>query len=267
MGFKKRTAKANTNLNLTSMIDITSFILMALAILSITMKKEASLDNILRLPGILYATKQDTTQLSIYILPAKILSGGLIDPDSTGLVAFTDKSKAPDSCPKCQARFRNTGVYVPNSLLDQSMKPLAAMEADVPKSKEEQAKEEAALKQMRPPVYYCANCKNEISPYLKLDEIATVLREKKKKVVKELVDGENLRADNNGLPHLSPEAVKKIGDDLPLMIKADERAFYGRILQVVNMAKDTACNIKKFAFVSLAEASLDAQKKKEKSEK
>ena len=60
---------------------------------------------------------------------------------------------------------------------------------------------------------------------------------------------------------MSKEDEKRIADDLPLMIKADENAFYGRILEVVNMAKDTSCDIKKFTFVTLAEASLEAKKK------
>jgi hypothetical protein len=90
------------DLNLVPMIDITSFILLALAILAMSMKKEASLDNILNLPPILYSSKQDTTELQIYILPAKVLEGGIIHPDSTGLVAFTGKGKPSEM------RRRNT---------------------------------------------------------------------------------------------------------------------------------------------------------------
>lgn len=259
MAYGKRSKiPAEINLNLTSMIDITSFILLALAILSMAIKKEASLDNILKLPPILYANKQDSTQLQIYILPARILADGFIDPDSTGLVAFTGKGKAPYFCERCSLQFRQpaTSEYIPNSLLDMSKKPLAALQKG-----EITEEDQAKLSNMRPEAYYCSRCGFEISPYLKLDEIPLALRKKKQEVVNEIVLTENASREKNGRELLKEEDIKKIKDGIPLMIKADEKAFYGRILQVVNMAKDTMCDIKKFAFVSLAEASLEAQKK------
>jgi biopolymer transport protein ExbD len=58
---------------------------------------------------------------------------------------------------------------------------------------------------------------------------------------------------------LTQDEIDAMEKEIPLMIKADDKAFYGRILQVVNMAKDTAADIRKFAFISLPEASLDVQ--------
>lgn len=260
MAFKKSKLKAESNLNLTSMIDVTSFILLALAILNISMKKEASLDNLLKLPPVLNSTKQEKSQLQIYIMPAAILPGGYINPDSTGLVAFVGKGKAPDKCPKCGFVLRTEkGDYIANTLMDKSKKPIATMEAPV--SEEEDAKIINEL----PPAYWCSKCNFEISPYLKLDQIPQALHDKKKEVVDIEVTARNYsRAQKEMLPLTEKEIKDSIADDIPLMIKADNQAFYGRILQVVNMAKDTLCDIKKFAFVTLASASKEAQKKEDK---
>jgi hypothetical protein len=258
MAFKKK-LPTEVNINLVSMIDVTSFILLSLAILNMSMKKEASLDNVLKLPPVLYASKQNMTQLQIFVLPAAIQSGGYVNPDSTGLVAFFGKSTVPLECPNCHLPFRNAKKeYIPNSLLDQNGRPMAEM------AKLDEEKDEAAQKkksQDRPPAYSCSRCRYEISPYLKLDEIPKALQARKKEVVDEMVKSENFARQQKKEPPMSEAEAKKMGEDIPLMIKADNLAFYGRILQVVNMSMDTSCDIKKFAFVSDASASLEAQKK------
>jgi biopolymer transport protein ExbD len=260
---KRKKLPDSINLNLIPMIDITSFILIALAILVMSMKKEASLDNLLKLPPVLHSAKQDTTQLQIYILPAKILRGGGIDKDSTGLVAFSGKGKAPNACPNCNLTFRDDKLnYIPNTLLDEGLNPVASMT--------KAGSEEEALAKMsneRPPAYYCSRCKYEISPYLKLREIPLVLKKKKMEICSLLVTAENGARQRMGGTPLKPEEVKQVEDNIPLMIKADDYAFFGRILQVINMVKDTSVNIKKFAFVTLASASLAAKKSDEKDTK
>ncbi len=263
MGFKKTKLKAESNINLTSMIDVTSFILLALAILNISMKKEASLDNLLKLPPVYNASKQDKSQLQIYIMPASILPGGYINPDSTGLVAFVGKGKAPDKCPQCGLQLRNEkGEYLAHSLLDRFKKPIPSMEPS--SSAEDQDK---VLNEL-PPAYWCSKCNFEISPYLKLEQIPQALHDKKKEVVDIEVKARNYSRLKNNLQPLTEKEIKdSIADDIPLMIKADNQAFYGRILQVVNMAKDTLCDIKKFAFVTLASASKEAQKKPDEKKK
>jgi len=263
MALGKPKSKIMLDLNVVPMIDITSFILLSLAILNMSMKKEASLDNILKLPPILHASKQSSTQLQIYVLPAVIMQGGIVNADSTGLVAFMGKSQVPLECPNCKLSFRNEkNEYIPGSLLDQGGKPIATMQK-MEKPGEQQADIDKKLAQEKPPAYKCSRCGAEISPYLKLDEIPAALKKKKKEVVDATVSTENYSRQQKGEPPLSKEDIKKIEDEIPLMIKADDLSFYGRILQVVNMAMDTSCNIKKFAFVTLASASLEAQKKKE----
>ena len=262
MAFKKKKSNHEINLNLTSMIDITSFILLALAILTMTMKKEASLDNIVKLPPVYNTSKQDKAQLQIYILPARILKGGYIDPDSTGLVAFTGKGTIPIKCPSCSLSFRadETHEYLGSSLLSLNGVAVASLEA-------EKAKEAAVKGEMRPPAYLCSRCRYEISPYLKLDEIPTVIGQKKKEVLDEMVQTDNFSRERAGKSPLSEAEIKKMEDDIPLMIKADEKAFYGRILQVVNMAKDTTADIRKFAFITLSNASKDVMESIDKLEK
>ncbi len=261
MALGKSKSKIMLDLNVVPMIDITSFILLSLAILNMSMKKEASLDNILKLPPVLHASKQNSTQLQIYVLPAVILPGGYVNPDSTGLVAFMGKSQVPLECPNCKLPFRDAkNEYIPNSMLDQGGKPIATMQKMEKNEKQEDIDKKLAME--RPPAYKCSRCGVEISPYLKLDEIPAALKMKKKEVVDQTVNTENYSRQQKGEPPLSAADIKKIEDEVPLMIKADDLAFYGRILQVVNMAMDTSCNIKKFAFVTLPDASLEAQKKK-----
>lgn len=196
--------------------------------------------------------------LQIYILPAVIRGGGYIDPDSSGLVAFAAKGGVPEKCPKCGLVFRKEGEYIPATLLDVAGKPLSVIQKNYTSEQEQQA-----LKNELPPTYLCSRCRQEISPYLRLDEVPIVLKAKKKEVLDQLVITENYSRQNHQLPLLTKDEIQKIEDDIPLLIKADDKAFYGRILQVVDMAQDPSCNIKKFIFVTLAEASLEAQKKKD----
>ncbi|OGJ89486.1 MAG: hypothetical protein A2487_06260 [Candidatus Raymondbacteria bacterium RifOxyC12_full_50_8] len=257
MKFKGRAQQKADNVNLTPMINISALILMALAIISLSMKKEASLDQILQLPPVLYSAKQDTTNLEIYILPAKVGAGGNVVGDSTGLVAFSGKGSVPRQCPNCALPFRSDqGDYVPNSLTDMSGKPLPDLKIEID---EEKAKTTKIA--VRPPAYSCSRCKTEISPYLRLDQIPEALKKRKKEIVDEMVLGENYSRDRLKKPRLTAEDEKKISDNIPLMIKADNKAFYGRILEVVYMAKDTSCAISKFVFVTRSDASIDVVKK------
>jgi hypothetical protein len=113
----------------------------------------------------------------------------------------------------------------------------------------------------RPPAFLCSNCGEEISPYLKLDQIPQALKVKKEEVLEEMIRSENADRARNGQPPMTPEEEKQLEDKVPLMIKADQKAFYGRILQVVAMARDTASDIKNFAFVSDPTASEEVLKK------
>jgi biopolymer transport protein ExbD len=257
---KKKKSSAQENINLVPMIDITSFILLALGILVMSMKKEASLDNLLKLPEVNHAMKQDTAQLQIYILRASLLPGGYINPDSTGLIAFLGKSAVPDACPNCRVAFRDEKkAYVSGSLLDIAGRPLATLE------KSDNTESESVEKTSElPPSYTCAACRFEISQYLHLQDIPVRLRAEKDRVAGELLaDEKKGYFKTNGIE--MPAAMAKAREDslkkgLPLMIKADNEAFYGRILQVINMAKDTLCDIKKFAVISSAEAAEKYQK-------
>lgn len=260
---KRRKLAREININLVPMIDVTSFILLSLGILVMSMKKEASLDNVLILPEVAHASKQDTAQLQIYILPASLLPGGYINPDSTGPVAFMGKASVPLECPKCGLRLRDQNMqYIPNTLLDITGKKLISSIQSMGKQSEAEVER---LSKERPQAYLCSQCKTEISPYLRLDEIPPLLKAEKEKVVKEFMASEKASYFKMHGQDMPPEMEKAHEDSLkhriPLMIKADNEAFYGRILQVINMTRDTTCDIRKFAFISSSMAAEKAQKK------
>ena len=66
---------------------------------------------------------------------------------------------------------------------------------------------------------------------------------------------------------MNEEEKEALEDSIALMIKGDVHTYYGRILQVVNMAKDTTAGIKNFAFVTdptTSQEALDVIEKKRK---
>jgi biopolymer transport protein ExbD len=248
--FKKRKS-GGVSLNLSPMIDVT-FLLIIYFI--VTLQMEPSLDNIIKLPPVFHATKQEDALLQIYVLPANILPGGNINKDSTGLVAFSDKARTPDSCPVCRQPFKDANqLYIPNSLVDGDGKPIVDLKATMANYLGETQK---------PPAFKCAKCNAEISPYLKLDEIPRVLKSKKEEVLKLMVRRKNFEREKKGEAPMTEQEIDAIKDEIPLMIKADDKAFYGRILQVVNMAKDTTSKIKNVAFITRSDAAEEVQSKK-----
>ncbi len=230
------------------MIDVVFLILIYFIV---SMEMEPSLDDIIHLPPVFHAVEQDTSLLQIYVLPAKVGSGGRIVPDSTGLIAFSDKATTPAFCPQCSLRIKDQrGYYIEGSLLDKHGKPVVKLQERMA---------EAYSKGTRPPAFFCSRCGEEISPYVNLDKVPRLLRARKKEVVKELVASENAKRANEGKPKLTEVEIERLRKNIKLMIKADNKAFYGRILQVVNMAKDTMCDIQRFAFVTKPEASKEAK--------
>lgn len=250
MAFGGDKQSESLKLNLSPMIDVVFLILIYFIV---SMQMEPSLDNIIKLPPVYKAAEQEDALLQIYVLPAKVNSGGLIDPDSTGLVAFSDKAKTPDICPHCNQRIKTPeGLYIPGSLTDLRGDPVQDLQDIMA---------EAYGAGAKPPAFLCARCGGEVSPYLDLDSIPSVLKRKKKEVLAMMVRRKNFERQQQGKGPLTPEEEKKAEDDIALMIKADQQAFYGRILQVVAMARDTASDIKKFAFVTDPKASETVKKK------
>ncbi len=76
------------DLNLSPMIDVVFLILIYFIVI---IQMEPTLDDILQLPPAYKSVHQEEDKLQIYVLPAKILPGGDIDPDSMGLIAFTPR--------------------------------------------------------------------------------------------------------------------------------------------------------------------------------
>jgi len=168
----------------------------------------------------------------------------------------------PEKCPSCSLSFRDAQMaYIPGTLLDITGKTPVQTLATTGT----QTQTDAAMGSSdKPPAYLCSRCKYEISPYRKLSEIPLLLREEKQKVVDEFLAGEKqswFKLHGTEMPEAKvKEKEDSLKHSIPLMIKADNEAFYGRILQVINVAKDTTCDIRKFAFVSSSEAVEAAQK-------
>jgi biopolymer transport protein ExbD len=243
-------------LNLSPMIDCT-FLILIYFIVSLQM--EPSLDNIIKLPPVLRADKQEDALLQIYILPAKVRDDGSVVGDSTGLIAFSDKAKMPDSCPSCGTPLRDVeGHFLSGSLVTSEGMPIDDLQKHMAAVYSEDAP---------PPVFQCAKCTGEVGPYVKLQEVPQLLKAKKNEVALLMARSRNAERRKFGLPDLDSAGVDSLKDSIALMIKADEHTFYGRILQVVSMAKDTAAGIKNFAFVTLPEASAEAQQILNKEEK
>jgi len=244
MALGKRKQSEELKLNLSPMIDCT-FLLIIYFIVSLQM--EPSLDNIIKLPPVRKADKQEDALLQIYVLPAKIDKDGMVKGDSTGLIAFSDKAKMPGTCPACGAALRSSDdAYVPNSMTYEDGTPIADLQKAMAAVYGENAP---------PPVFHCAKCRGEIGPYVKLEEVPQLLKAKKAEVLELMARSRNARLRKNGQAELDSLGRKALEDSIALMIKADDKTFYGRVLQVVNMAKDTTAKIKNFAFVTLAEAS------------
>ncbi len=235
-------------LNLSPMIDCTFLILIYFIV---SMQMEPSLDNIIKLPPVLRADKQEDALLQIYILPAKVREDGSVVADSTGLIAFSDKAKMPDSCPSCGVPLKDgNGLYMTGSLVTAEGVPIPDLQKHMAAAYSDSAP---------PPVFQCANCGGEVGPYVKLQEVPALLKRKKNEVAMLMARSRNIERAKYGLPALDSAGVDSLKDSIALMIKADEHTFYGRILQVVSMAKDTAAGIKNFAFVTLPEASEEAR--------
>jgi biopolymer transport protein ExbD len=250
VAFGKKGEEEGVRLNLSPMIDVVFLILIYFIV---SMQMEPSLDNIIKLPPVYKASEQEDALLQIYVLPAKVGEGGKINADSTGLIAFSDKTKTPETCPHCgQQLLDENGLYIPNSLLHLDGAPIGDLQVIMA---------EAFGEGGAPPAFLCSNCGNEVGPYLKLDDIPEVLKEKKKEVLDMMVRRENFEREEMGKAPLTKAEEKKLEKDVALMIKADRQAFYGRILQVVAMARDTSSDIRKFAFVTDPGASEEVKSK------
>ncbi len=250
MAFGQKEKSEELRLNLSPMIDCVFLILIYFIV---SMQMEPSLDNIIKLPPVLRASKQEDALLQIYILPAKVRKDGSVVADSTGLIAFSDKAKTPDRCPNpaCKQPLKDQNkVYIPGALTMTDGTPIQ----DLQKAMAAAFSEEAP-----PPVFLCSKCGAEVGPYVKLHQVPVELREKKKEVLELMVRNRNVQREKNNQNPLSEEEREALEDSVALMIKADEHTFYGRILQVVNMAKDTTADIKNFAFVTDPKASAEAQ--------
>ncbi len=115
---------------------------------------------------------------------------------------------------------------------------------------------------------FCANCGKNVL-FIDLPMIGPMLKKRREKMISQIIEKENFLRKKSGkelIPDLPPyEAGKDIfadsvGKKMPLMIKADSKTFYGRIVQVVMEARKIG--ITNFAFVTSAESSHSSEHSK-----
>jgi biopolymer transport protein ExbD len=255
-------------LNLSPMIDVV-FLILIYFIVSLEM--EPSLDDRLQLPDARYSAKQDSTELQIYVLRPSLNPDGTINPDSTGLIAFADRAGNPDSCVYCKTPFQMEveGVMVPDPSKIIT-KPYVhstkgrVVHGGVPETVDSvsgvvlvDSSNVVENIRIRPLVLegtnkYCAVCGKNVL-FVDLDSIPKVLEKKQEEILDLWVTKENIERRKKGHELISEDEKESMKKSMPLMIKADDRTFYFRILQVVNMAKRVG--IRKFAMVTSTESS------------
>jgi biopolymer transport protein ExbD len=91
------------------------------------------------------------------------------------------------------------------------------------------------------------------SIFVKLDQLPDRLKIRREEVLAQLVQRENNKNIQQHKPPVTPERRKEIEEEMTLMIKADDLTFYGRIIQVVEKAKEI--KVTKFALVTTVESS------------
>ena len=89
--------------------------------------------------------------------------------------------------------------------------------------------------------------------FVSLDMIPMALKKKREEIFAKLIVRENITREQKGRPPLSEEEKDNLKNNMPLMIKADSKTIYGRIIQVVEKAREV--DITKFALVTSAESS------------
>ena len=101
---------------------------------------------------------------------------------------------------------------------------------------------------------------NPDSIFIRLDDLPDMLEERREEVLKQIVAMQNIKRQQKGYAPLTQQERDREKDKLTLMIKADDLTFYGRIIQVVNKAKEI--KVTRFAMVTTTESSKQVKAKK-----
>ncbi|MFH1761303.1 MAG: biopolymer transporter ExbD [bacterium] len=268
MALTDKRRKVEIKLNLSPMIDVV-FLILIYFIVSIEM--EPSLDDRLHLADARYSAKQDSTELQIYILKASFLPNGSINPDSTGLIAFADRAGNPDTCIYCKTPFQTEveGIMVPDPSKFITKPYIVNTKARIIRGGVPETVDSVTMDilvdsanivediKLRPQQIegtnkFCAKCGKNVL-FVDLDSIPIVLKKKQEEILDLWVAKENLIRQAGGKAEIGEQEKEDMKASIALMIKADDRTFYIRILQVVNMAKRVG--IQKFALVTSSESS------------
>jgi biopolymer transport protein ExbD len=268
MNLTRKRKMSDAKLSLSPMIDVT-FLLLIYFIVSIQM--EPSLDDRLALPDARYAMKQEESSLQIYVLKAHLNQDGSINPDSTGLIAFADRAGTPDSCMYCGLSFKTkvNGIDIPDTTAWRTESYVInakgrIVPGGVPEivdtntnevivGNEINRKEDVVIKDkvLEGRNKFCRRCGNNML-FVTLDMVPKALEQARDKLFEKIVAVENAKKLQEQKPPLTEEEIDKMKEDMPLMIKADAKTFYGRIIQVVERAREA--KVTKFALVTSSES-------------
>jgi biopolymer transport protein ExbD len=267
MSLERKRKQEGVKLNLSPMIDVV-FLILIYFIVSLEM--EPSLDDRLGLADARYSVKQEESALQIYVLKARLNPDGTINPDSTGLVAFADRAGTPDSCLFCGLSFKKEveDKLVPDSTTWFTQPYVVEtkqrlIEGGVPEIVDSNTGEIIVSQEGKPDVAvsgqvlegknkFCRQCGNNML-FVTLDMIPEALKKKREEIFEKVILTEDIKRANKRKPPLTEVEKERIKDEMPLMIKADNRTFYGRIIQVVEKAREVG--ITKFALVTSSESS------------
>ncbi len=266
MNLKRKRKLGDAKLSLSPMIDVT-FLLLIYFIVSIQM--EPSLDDRLALPDSRYSIKQDESALQIYVLRAHLNTDGSINPDSTGLIAFADRAGTPDSCLYCGQSFKkkvgevlvpDTTTWVTESYVINAKGRIVygglpeivdTNTGEVIVGGEE--KEDVIVKDkvLEGRNKFCRRCGNNML-FVTLDMVPKALDIARNALLEKAIAVENSNRMQKQKPPLTEIEIDNLKADMPLMIKADAKTFYGRIIQVVERAREAG--VTKFALVTSSES-------------
>jgi len=176
---------------------------------------EARLDALLRPYHVRCAAPVEAgaASLTLYVFPSKLDPDGLVLGDSTGLIASPAALRLQHRCPSCSRPIVDPkGRYVRGSLKEFDGEfavgePIAKGLSFLPGD---------TLAMPRP--YACSGCGREIGPYIQLPELPWLVK---------------------GATHAQELGAR---GRLRVHIKADSLAYYGRVLQIINILVGDPCS-------------------------
>lgn len=100
--------------------------------------------------------------------------------------------------------------------------------------------------------------------FVRLDDVPYMIDLERKKKSKDLFRALNVQRAQRKLPPFNKQQEDSVKANMALLIKADKDVFYGRVLQVVEKAKEA--NVFNFSFVTSVQSSQEMERNRRKEE-